>query len=66
MPPGGAPRHHRGRRRAAGVLLDCMADYLWNYPRVMVIFWFVFAILLSGIKLARRAAQRGETGGARL
>ena len=51
---------------AAGVLLDCMADYLWNYPRVMVIFWFVFAILLSGIKLARRAAQRGETGGARL
>ena len=50
----------------AGVLLDCMADYLWIYPRVMVIFWFVFAILLSGIKLARRAAQRGETGGARL
>ncbi len=49
----------------AGVLVDCLADYLWNYPRVMVIFWFLFAILLSGVKLARRSAQRGETGGAR-
>ena len=49
----------------AGILVDCLADYLWNYPRVMVVFWFLFAILLSGVKLARRAAQRGETGGAR-
>ncbi len=48
-----------------GILVNCLADYLWNYPRVMVIFWFVFAIMLSGIKLARKAAH-GETGGARL
>ena len=48
----------------AGVLVDCLADYLWNYPRVMVIFWFLFAILLSGVKLARRYAQRAEMGGA--
>ena len=50
----------------AGVLVDCLADYLWNYPRVMVIFWFLFALLLSGVKLARRYAQRAETGGAGL
>ena len=50
----------------AGILVDCLADYLWNYPRVMVVFWFLFAILLSGVKLARRAAQRGEMGGAHL
>lgn len=50
----------------AGILVNCLADYLWNYPRVMVIFWFLFAVMLSGIKLARRAAQKGETGGARL
>ena len=50
----------------AGILVDCLADYLWNYPRVMVIFWFLFAILLSGVKLARRYAQKAETGGAAL
>lgn len=50
----------------AGILVDCLADYLWNYPRVMVIFWFLFAILLSGVKLARRYAQKAETGGASL
>ena len=55
-----------GSASLCGALVCGLADYLWNYPRVMVIFWFVFAILLSGIKLARRAAQRGETGGARL
>lgn len=50
----------------AGILVDCLADYLWNYPRVMVIFWFVFAIMLSGIKLARRVHQKSEAGGVRL
>ena len=50
----------------AGILVDCLADYLWNYPRVMVIFWFLFAILLSGVKLARRYAQKAEMGGAGL
>ena len=51
----------------AGILVDCLADYLWNYPRVMVIFWFVFSVMLSGVKLARRAAaQKGEPGGPRL
>ena len=47
----------------AGILVNCLADYLWNYPRVMVIFWFLFAILLSGVKLARRYAQKAETEG---
>lgn len=37
----------------AGTLVNSLADYLWNYPRVMVIFWFVFAILLSGVKLCK-------------
>lgn len=47
----------------AGTLVNCLADYLWNYPRVMLIFWFLFAILLSGVKLARRYGQKGEAGG---
>lgn len=43
-----------------GVLVNSMADYIWNYPRVMVIFWFVFALMLAGMKLAAQGA--GETG----
>lgn len=35
-----------------GILINGIADYPWHYPRMMIIFWFVFAIMLSGIKLA--------------
>ena len=51
---------------AAGILVDCLADYLWNYPRVMVIFWFLFSILLAGVKLARRSGTQRGPEGARL
>jgi len=34
-----------------GSLVCGLADYLWNYPRVMCIFWFVFAMALGGVKL---------------
>lgn len=34
-----------------GSMVCGLADYLWNYPRVMCIFWFVFAVALSGVKL---------------
>lgn len=37
-----------------GALLCGMADYLWNYPRVMLIFWFVCGILLAAVRLAGR------------
>ena len=36
----------------AGSLLTGMVDYIWAYPRVMCIFWFVFALGLSAVKLA--------------
>lgn len=39
-----------------GTLVSSVADYIWNYPRVMVIFWFVFALMLAGIKLAKKSA----------
>lgn len=48
-----------------GILVNCLADYMWNYPRVMTIFWFVFAVMLSGIRVARKCAH-GESGGVRL
>ena len=34
-----------------GSMVCGLADYLWNYPRVMCIFWFVFAVALCGVRL---------------
>ena len=31
-----------------GAMVCGLADYLWNYPRVMCIFWFVFALTIAG------------------
>ena len=39
-----------------GSLVSGLADYLFNYPRVMLIFWFSVSLLLAGAKLI----QRGE------
>ena len=39
-----------------GAMVCGLADYLWNYPRVMVIFWFVFAMALAGVKVCRKEA----------
>ena len=44
-----------------GIMVCGVADFIWHYPRVMVIFWFVFALAISGIRLAireERAAAR--------
>ena len=38
-----------------GAMVCGLADYLWNYPRVMCIFWFVFAMALAGTKVLRAA-----------
>ena len=35
-----------------GVLVYGIVDYPWSYPRVMLIFWLLFGIMLSCIKLA--------------
>lgn len=36
----------------AGSLVCGLADYLFTYPRVMLIFWFTVALMLAGVKLA--------------
>lgn len=40
-----------------GTMVCGLADYLWNYPRVMCIFWFVFAMALAGTKVC--LAEKG-------
>lgn len=40
-----------------GIMVCGLADYPWHYPRVMCIFWFVFAVALAGAKLCRGEAR---------
>lgn len=40
-----------------GAMVCGLADHLWNYPRVMCIFWFVFAVALGGVKLCGETAE---------
>lgn len=40
-----------------GIMVAGLADYPWNYPRVMSIFWFVFALSLAGTKLCLRDGE---------
>lgn len=42
----------------AGSLLFGITDYAWSYPRVMVMFWFVFALLLAAVKLAGKNTKQ--------
>ena len=39
-----------------GAMVCGTADYLWSYPRVMCIFWFVFAVAVGGAKLCGESA----------
>ena len=41
-----------------GEMICGIADYIWNYPRVMLIFWFVAGVALAGIRVAAR--ERAE------
>ena len=43
-----------------GALVCGLADYLWSYPRVMCMFWFVFALALGGAKLCTESAGQAE------
>lgn len=40
----------------AGALLFGITDYAWSYPRVMVLFWYLFALLLAGIHTINKEA----------
>ncbi len=40
-----------------GSLVGGLADFLWHYPRVMGIFWLIFALGLSAVKVASRQSE---------
>lgn len=41
-----------------GALVCAIADYLWNYPRVMCVFWFLVALILAGIKTCKSEGEQ--------
>jgi len=44
-----------------GISFVCAAEYVWFYPRVMFIFFVVFGLLLSAVRLAKK-----QNGGKRV
>ncbi len=54
-----------GISAVVGIMVCGIADYIWHYPRVMLVFWFVFSLTLAGIRLALREEQNAEAGAAR-
>ena len=38
----------------AGSMVFGLTDYAWSYPRVMVLFWFLFAIIYTSAKISRK------------
>ena len=36
-----------------GILVMGLVEYVWFYTRSLYLFWFVFAVIVSGIKIAR-------------
>jgi O-antigen ligase len=44
-----------------GVLVFGLVDYIWFYPRVMVVFWAVIGVTIAAVKIASDEAY-GEKG----
>ena len=59
----GADRGNEPVTRAAAVggaaglisaVLFGLTDYLWSYPRIMLLYWFLFGIMTAAVKLSRK------------
>ena len=47
-----------GTSAILGALVCGLADYLWTYPRIMFLFWFVFGLTLAAIKVCKTEIER--------
>ena len=48
-----------GTAALLGAMVNGLADYLWTYPRIMFVFWFVFGLTLAAIKVCK--AESAQT-----
>jgi hypothetical protein len=46
----------------SGSLLFGLTDYPWSYPRVMVLFWLLFAIMCAATGISKNK-KAGKTNG---
>ena len=47
-----------GTSALLGAMVCGLADYLWTYPRIMFLFWFVFGLTLAAIKVCKIEMNR--------
>ena len=47
-----------GTSAMLGAMVCGLADYLWTYPRIMFLFWFVFGLTLAAIKVCKMEMDR--------
>ena len=47
-----------GTAAILGAMVCGLADYLWTYPRIMFLFWFVFGLTLAAIKVCKTELER--------
>ncbi len=47
-----------GTAAILGAMVCGLADYLWTYPRIMFLFWFVFGLTLAAIKVCKMEMDR--------
>lgn len=50
-----------GASALTGALVCGLGDYLWTYPRIMFVFWFVFALTLAAVRVCN---GEGDPSGA--
>jgi hypothetical protein len=43
-----------------GILTVGLVEYVWFYPRIMLVFWFVFGIMLTAVTLSKKELSGGE------
>jgi O-antigen ligase len=43
-----------------GSIIFGLTDYIWSYPRIMIMYWFLFGIMLAAVKLRAGEKTEGE------
>ena len=40
-----------------GAVIFGLTDYIWSYPRIMILYWFLFGLMLAAVQVCRREAD---------
>ena len=42
-----------------GAVLFGLTDYIWSYPRIMLLYWLLFGLMIAAIKIGKREKAQG-------